>query len=76
MTFPNYADPDHPACKISILKAVDHMTSAVVLGLSLAGRWYAPKIGVTRFPFTVSALRKILGFIRFSGSYVLLLGDP
>lgn len=35
---------------------IDHMTSAVVFGLSLAGRWYAPKIGVTRFPFTVSAL--------------------
>ena len=35
---------------------IDHLTSAVVLGLSFAGRWYAPKIGVTRMPFTVSIL--------------------
>jgi hypothetical protein len=28
----------------------------VILALSFAGRWYAPKIGVTRFPFTVSIL--------------------
>lgn len=34
----------------------DHLTSAVVLGLSFAGRWYAPQIGVTRIPFTVSIL--------------------
>ena len=38
---------------------VDHVTSAVVLGLSFAGRWYAPKIGVTRAPFTVSILCNI-----------------
>jgi len=36
--------------------SLDHFTSAVVLGLSFAGRWYAPKIGVTRVPFTVSIL--------------------
>ena len=35
---------------------LDHMTSAVILALSFAGRWYAPKIGVTRVPFTVSIL--------------------
>ena len=35
---------------------VDHMYSAVILGLSLAGRWYAPKIGVTRIPFTINIL--------------------
>ncbi len=46
-THPRFADPDDP---------LYHFTSAVVLGLSLAGRWYAPKLGVTRFPFTVSAL--------------------
>merc|ERR1711957_37346 len=42
---PSYADPD---------SAQYHMYSAVILGLSLAGRWYAPKIGVTRIPFTMS----------------------
>jgi len=46
-TYPRFADPDDP---------LYHFTSAVVFGLSLAGRWYAPKIGVTKFPFTVSAL--------------------
>ena len=30
------------------------MYSAVLFGLSAAGRWYAPKMGVTRFPFTFS----------------------
>ena len=35
---------------------LDHMTSAVILALSFAGRWYAPKLGVTRVPFTVSIL--------------------
>ena len=44
---PNYCDPDHPSY---------HMYSAVIFGASLAGRWYAPKIGVTRIPFTFSAL--------------------
>ena len=44
-TYPRFADPDD---------SLYHMTSAVVFGLSLAGRWYAPRIGVTRFPFTVS----------------------
>ena len=44
---PNHADPDHPSY---------HMFSALIMGASLAGRWYAPKIGVTRWPFTISAL--------------------
>ena len=35
---------------------IDHATSAVVLALSFAGRWYAPKINVTRIPFTISIL--------------------
>ncbi len=46
-TYPRFADPDD---------GVYHFTSAVVFGLSMAGRWYAPKIGVTRIPFTASAL--------------------
>merc|ERR1719327_1783952 len=44
---PSYADPD---------SASYHMFSAVIFGASMAGRWYAPKINVTRFPFTVSAM--------------------
>ena len=44
---PNFADPDHPSY---------HVYSAFIMTASLAGRWYAPKIGVTRWPFTVSAL--------------------
>jgi hypothetical protein len=35
---------------------IDHVTSAAILGLSFAGRWYAPKIGITRMPFTISIL--------------------
>ena len=46
-TYPRFADPDD---------SLYHVTSAVVLALSFAGRWYAPKIGVTRIPFTVSIL--------------------
>ena len=46
-TYPRFADPDD---------GLYHLTSGVVLALSLAGRWYAPKIGVTRVPFTISAL--------------------
>ena len=46
-TYPRFADPDD---------GLYHLTSGVVLALSLAGRWYAPKLGVTRVPFTVSAL--------------------
>ena len=44
-TYPRFADPDD---------ALYHITSAGVLALSFAGRWYAPKIGVTRVPFTIS----------------------
>uniref|UniRef100_A0A7S3MW05 Uncharacterized protein n=1 Tax=Strombidium inclinatum TaxID=197538 RepID=A0A7S3MW05_9SPIT len=44
---PNWADPDHPSY---------HLFSAAILGASFAGRWYAPKIGVTRMPFTASIL--------------------
>eukprot|EP00347_Sterkiella_histriomuscorum_P007329 403349367 len=44
-TYPNYANPD---------KMEYHLTNAVVLGLSFAGRWYAGKLGVTRMPFTAS----------------------
>lgn len=44
---PSFADPDKPAY---------HITNALILGLSFYGRWYAPKIGVTRTPFTLSIL--------------------
>ena len=44
---PAYADPDSPSY---------HIFSAVVFGASAAGRWYAPKINVTRIPFTFSML--------------------
>ena len=44
---PNWADPDHPSY---------HVVSAIIFGLSAAGRWYAPEINVTRIPFTVSML--------------------
>jgi hypothetical protein len=30
--------------------------SAIIFGLSAAGRWYAPKQGVTRVPFTASMI--------------------
>lgn len=46
-TYPRFADPDDN---------MYHLTSAVVFGLSLAGRWYAGQIGVTRLPFTISCL--------------------
>ena len=49
--------------------------SAVVLGLSLAGRWYAPKLDLPRIPFTVSALSKTL-LKRSSGPCILLLEHP
>ena len=32
------------------------MFSAVVLGVSLVGRHYAPKLNITRAPFTVNIL--------------------
>ena len=44
---PAYADPDN---------ASYHLFSAFILGASFAGRMYAPKIGVTRIPFTFSIL--------------------
>ena len=44
---PAIADPD---------TAAYHAYSALILGASFAGRWYAPKIGCTRWPFTVSIL--------------------
>ena len=40
-----WADPDNGAY---------HMYSLAILAASFAGRWYAPKVGVTRIPFTVS----------------------
>ena len=44
---PSYADPDN---------ASYHLYSALILGSSFAGRAYASKINVTRWPFTVSIL--------------------
>ena len=44
---PSFADPDNAAY---------HVYSAAILGASFAGRWYAPKIGVTRWPFTLNIL--------------------
>ena len=44
---PDWADPDHPSY---------HVGSAIVFGLSALGRWYAPKINVTRIPYTASML--------------------
>ena len=35
---------------------IDHMTSAIIFGLSAAGRQYASQLGVTRIPFTISML--------------------
>ena len=44
---PVWADPDTTSY---------HVYSAFILAASFAGRWYAPKINVTRIPFTVSIL--------------------
>ena len=44
---PSWADPDN---------ASYHMFSAFILGASFAGRWYAPKINVTRIPFTLNII--------------------
>ena len=44
---PSWADPDN---------ASYHMFSAAILGASFAGRWYAPKINVTRIPFTINII--------------------
>ena len=52
---PNWADPDHLSY---------HFVSAGIFGLSALGRWYAPKINVTRIPYTVSmALVPLFYFI-------------
>ena len=32
------------------------MFSALILGASFAGRWYAPKMNVTRIPFTINII--------------------
>ena len=32
------------------------MYSAAILAASFAGRWYAPKMGVTRIPFTINII--------------------
>ena len=57
---PNYCDPDQTSCMFTylvfLLSNLDHVTSALIFGLSAAGRWYAPQLGVTRIPFTVSML--------------------
>ena len=37
-----------------LIPLLDHMTSALIFGLSAAGRWYAPKLGITRAPYTLS----------------------
>ena len=34
----------------------DHVVSAAIFGLSYAGRYYAPKMGVTKIPFTASMI--------------------
>ena len=44
---PGYCDPDN---------ASYHVYSAMILAASFAGRWYAPKVGCTRIPFTFSIL--------------------
>ena len=44
---PSYADPDNSSY---------HVVSAGILGLSLAGRMHAAKIGVSRMPWTISML--------------------
>lgn len=51
---------------------LDHVTSAVILGLSFLGRWYAPKINVTRMPFTLSILSTLLLLRNVSGARFLL----
>ena len=35
---------------------IDHIFSAGILTTSIFGRWYAPKINVTRIPFTINIL--------------------
>ena len=50
-------------CVLTDSTNIDHVFSAVIFGASLAGRWYAPQINVTRFPFTVSALCKYINYL-------------
>ena len=38
------------------MNSIDHVFSAIILGASFAGRYYAPKYGVTRIPFTINIL--------------------
>ena len=44
----------HVSKSTTLIPLLDHMTSALIFGLSAAGRWYAPKLGVTRAPYTLS----------------------
>ena len=44
----------HVSISTHLIPLLDHMTSALIFGLSAAGRWYAPKLGVTRAPYTLS----------------------
>ena len=44
---PSYADPD---C------ASYHVFSAAILAASFYGRWAAPKMNITRIPFTINIL--------------------
>ena len=44
----------HVSKSTHLILLLDHMTSALIFGLSAAGRWYAPKLGVTRAPYTLS----------------------
>ena len=44
----------HVSDTTPLIPLSDHMTSALIFGLSAAGRWYAPKLGITRAPYTVS----------------------
>ena len=55
------------------LTNIDHMFSAVIFGASLAGRWYAPQINVTRFPFTVSAVSKFINCLDLFMLFLILV---
>ena len=44
----------HVSDSSHLITLSDHMTSALIFGLSAAGRWYAPKLGITRAPYTLS----------------------
>ena len=63
---PAHADPDNASCKYhkysyskpisNCINHIDHVFSAAILAASFAGRWYAPKVNVTRIPFTVNII--------------------